>query len=130
MRLKPLLLIGPVCLSLSVPAAPLRAEEVPPPESGTSLMEEGARMLLRGLMAEAEPMLDEMGQALREMEPALREMGPRLKELVDLMGDVANYEAPTRLPNGDILIRRKPGAPPAPVLPGPEAQEPGGEIEL
>jgi len=142
MRLLPLLLIAPVCVSLSV--VPVAAQEAPP-DSGTSLIEEGAKLLLRGLMAEAEPMLDEMGQALREMEPALREMGPKLKVMFDLMGDVANYEAPERMPNGDILIRRKPGAPPVPSLPEPEEPAPdqpapnqpapnlldqGGEIDL
>ena len=124
MRLTPLLLIAPACLSLTL--SPLAAEETP----GRSLMEEGAKLFLRGLMSEAEPMLDEMGQALREMEPTLREMGPRLRLLVDLMGDVADYEAPERLPNGDIVIRRRAGAPPAPVLPGPNALDQGGEIEL
>ena len=124
MRLTPLLLIAPACLSLTL--APVAAEET----AGRSLMEEGAKLFLRGLISEAEPMLDEMGQALREMEPTLREMGPRLRLLVDLMGDVANYEAPERLPNGDILIRRRAGAPPAPVLPGPNALDQGGEIEL
>ncbi len=126
MRLKPLIL----CLTLGV--APVAAEETPP-ESGTSLIEEGARLLLRGLMSEAEPMLDEMSDALREIEPALREMGPRLKMLVEMMGDVANYEAPERMPNGDILIRRKPDAPPVPKLPPlPPGNllDPGGEIEL
>jgi len=137
MRLLPLLLIAPVCVSLSV--VPVAAQEAPP-DSGTSLIEEGAKLLLRGLMAEAEPMLDEMGQALREMEPALREMGPKLKVMFDLMGDVANYEAPERMPNGDILIRRKAGAPPVPSLPEPDQPVPdqpapnlldqGGEIEL
>jgi hypothetical protein len=124
MRLSLKLMIVPACLALT----PLAAEETP----GGSLMEEGAKLFLRGLMAQAEPVLDEMERSLREMEPALREMGPRLKQLVDLMGDVTNYEAPERLPNGDILIRRKPGAPPAPVLPAPDANrlDQGGEIEL
>ena len=124
MRLTPLLLIAPACLSLTL--SPLAAEETP----GRSLMEEGAKLFLRGLMSEAEPMLDEMGRSLREMEPSLREMGPRLKLLVDLMGDVANYEAPERLPNGDILIRRKRGAPSAPALPRPFMLDQGGEIDL
>ena len=134
MRLTPLLLIAPACLSLTL--APLAAQETPPRDGlASSLIEEGAKMLLRGLMSEAEPMLDELDQALREMEPSLREMGPRLKLLVDLMGDVANYEAPERMPNGDILIRRKRGAPPAPALPDlslpdPNALDQSGEIEL
>ena len=126
MRLMP---TAAICLTLTL--SPLAAEEAP----GTSLMEEGAKLFLRGLMSEAEPMLDEMGQALREMEPALREMGPRLQQLVDLMGDIENYEAPERMPNGDIVIRRKAGAPPPPALPAPSLPDANrldrnGEIEL
>ncbi|QYK43095.1 MAG: hypothetical protein KF887_08370 [Paracoccaceae bacterium] len=110
---------------------PLRAQEAAPGgDDGFSLMEEGARLLFRGLMQEMEPALDEMGRALQDIEPALREMGPKLRQLVDLMGDVTQYEAPERMPNGDILIRRRPGAPPPPALPGLPAPQPQGEIEL
>ena len=124
MRPMSLMFVAPACLTLML--APLAAEQPP----GSSLMEQGAKLFLRGLMAQTKPMLDEMEQAFREMEPALRKMGPQLKQLVDLMGDVANYEAPERLPNGDILIRRKPGAPPAPALPDANLLDQGGEIEL
>lgn len=77
-----------------------------PPDTmteGVDLLEQGARMLLRGLLTEMEPALKDMEQALTEMEPALR-------ELMTMMGDLRNYQAPERLPNGDIIIRRK-GAP-------------------
>jgi len=114
---------------LMLTQGPLQAqtiEEPPPPEDGLNLMEEGAKLLFRGLMSEMEPALDEMGRALQDIEPALRQMGPVLRELVAMMGDIENYEAPVRMPNGDILIRRKPGAPPV-----PEATPPApGEIEL
>lgn len=115
-------------LALPVPA------QTPPPadDDGFSLMEEGAKLLFRGLMTEMEPALDEMGRALRELEPGLREMGPALERLVALMGDVRHYEVPERLPNGDILIRRKPDAPPPPALPDalPGEAAPSGEVEL
>lgn len=126
-------------LAAMLTLAPARAQEADPSdgESGFSLMEEGARLLFRGLMQEMEPALDEMGRALQDMEPALRAMGPRLRELVNLMGDVTHYEAPARMPNGDILIRRKPGAPPPPDLApdpapdlAPDAPRPPPEIEL
>lgn len=131
-------------LSLATPAVAQEAAPKGEAAEGFSLMEEGARLLLRGLMREMEPALDEMGEALRGLEPGMRELGPRLRQLVDLMGDVANYEAPERLGNGDILIRRKPGAPPPPALPdplpesppearpeaGPEVIGPGEAIEL
>ncbi len=124
MRLTSLMLVAPACLTLTL--APLAAEETP----GGSLMEQGARLFLRGLLSEAEPMLGDMEQAFRDMEPALRAMGPRLRELAALMGDAANYEAPQRMPNGDILIRRKPGAPAAPALPDANLMDQGGDIEL
>ena len=92
-------------------------------------MEEGAKLFLRGLMSEMEPALDGMAEALEEARPYLEDLGPQLTELVRLMGDIRNYEAPVMLPNGDILIRRRPDAPPlhpeGPKLPGPN-----GEIEL
>ena len=92
-------------------------------------MEEGAKLFLRGLMSEMEPALDGMAEALEEARPYLEDLGPQLTELVRLMGDIRNYEAPVMLPNGDILIRRRPDAPTlhpeGPKLPGPN-----GEIEL
>jgi hypothetical protein len=44
-----------------------------------------------------------------------------------MIGDFQNYEAPVKLPNGDILIRRKPDAPVTPLAPRPG---PNGEIDL
>jgi hypothetical protein len=107
-------------LLLVSPAAAQDAEEQP------GLMQRGAEMFLRGLMEEAEPALTEMERAFREIEPSLRAMGPALQDLVAMIEDMGNYEAPVRLPNGDILIRRKPGAPPL-LPPAPAAP---GEIEL
>lgn len=90
-----------------------------PEEKGFDLMEEGAKLLFRGLMSEMEPMLDGMGKALAEMEPAL-------KDLLALVDDIRNYDAPRILENGDILIPRREGAPP---LMAPPVVD-GGEIEL
>lgn len=123
--------VAALLLLLCLSQGPLQAQtiqEAPPPEEGLNLMEEGAKLLFRGLMSEMEPALDEMGRALEDIEPALRQMGPVLRDLVAMMGDIENYEAPMRMPNGDILIRRKPGAPP---VPAPDATPPApGEIEL
>lgn len=100
-----------LCLILSTPLAAQEAEAPAPgagedgAEDGFSLMEEGAKLLFRGLMSEMEPALDEMGKALSEMEPAL-------KELMALVDDIRNYDAPRVLENGDILIPRRPDAPP------------------
>lgn len=88
-----------LCLCLAMPAA---AEE---PRGdmgeGLGLMEQGARLLLRGLMAEIEP-------ALREFE--------------GVIDDLSAYHAPEILPNGDIILRRK-----VPRTPDPDAPE---ELEL
>lgn len=78
-----------------------------PESDGWSLMERGARMLFEGLMTEMDPALDEMGRALSEIEPALRELQPALRDLVTLLGDIRHYHAPEKLPNGDIILRRK-----------------------
>lgn len=93
---------------------------------GRSLIEEGARLFLRGLWAEMEPGLGEMLDALEEMRPLIEEWGPRLHELIGMMDDIRNYEPPRMLPNGDIIIRRRT----APDGSGPPPPEPGAEIEL
>ena len=99
-------------LALAAPAA--LAQEAPPEAETPGLMERGAEMFLRGLMNEMEP-------SLREMEGALKEMQPEVQKLMELMGDIRNYELPEKLPNGDIIIRRKPSLPVPPK---------GGEVEL
>ena len=107
----------PVFLLLAQPgvAQTLPAPE-PEEEQGFDLMQEGAKLLFRGLMREMEPAINEMGKALSEMEPALQ-------ELMALIDDIRNYDAPRMLENGDILIPRRKDAPSP--LPAPE-----GEIEL
>ena len=99
-----------MALALLILATPVQAEDpvpAPPVEEGWSLMERGAKLLLEGLMTEMEPALDEMGRALSEIEPTLREMQPRLRELITMLGDLRYYHAPEKLPNGDIILRRK-----------------------
>lgn len=103
-------------LALALGAAPLHAQDAAPEEPG--LMERGIDMFLRGLM-------DEVGPEIGQMQEALKSLAPELQNLVEMMGDVQNYQPPERLPNGDILIRRKPGAPPVPA--GPEAETQGGD---
>lgn len=53
---------------------------------GAELLSEGMKLFLKGLMAEGE---EGWGK------------------LIDWLDDVTLYEAPERLPNGDIIIRRK-----------------------
>ncbi len=90
-------------------------------------MEQGARLFLRGMMSEMEPALDDMQAAIGELQPMLEDLGPQMAKLIEMVGDFRNYEAPVKLPNGDILIRRKPEAPVTPLAPAPG---PNGEIEL
>lgn len=49
-----------------------------------------------------------MTRALREI---FGDLAPTLQELQRLMGEVDNYGPPRLLPNGDILIPRRPEAP-------------------
>ena len=113
-----LMLAVPLPVVLSGPAFAQEAAE----EEGFDLMQEGAKLLFRGLMAEMEPAITEMGKALQEVEPAM-------KELLSLIDDLRNYDSPRILPNGDILIPRRETAP---ALPEGLFPEPGtnGEIEL
>jgi hypothetical protein len=123
-----------LALALVLAATPALSQEVPVvPEvedDGFSLMEEGAKLLLRGMMSEMEPALDEMGKALDEIGPKLEEfgseVGPKLRQLVAMIDDFKNYDAPVMLPTGDILIRRN-----APLVPKLDPQPgPNGEIDL
>lgn len=102
------------------------------------LFEKGARSLLRGLMKEMRPAMQDLARSLSELEPMMREMA----RMVD---DIGNYQKPQLMPNGDILIPRRPGAPPSPLLdhglPLPHGEDdppehdlpgpgPDGQIEL
>ena len=129
-----------LALGLVLIAYPALAQEtVPlpapvPKDHGFSLVEEGARLVLRGLMTEMQPALDEMGKALDEVGPALEgfgaEISPKIAQLVAMIDDFANYDAPVMLPNGDILIPRNAPLAPLPRLPETPVPGPNGEIEL
>ena len=115
--------IALIALLGSLTLTPALAEEVPagpgaePPaaeDEAPGLIEQGARMFLRGLLEEIGPQVDGMTAGIEE---AARKLGPELERLLALVDDVQNYEPPERLPNGDIVIRRKAGAPPPPPLP-------------
>ncbi|MES2667092.1 MAG: AAA+ family ATPase [Pseudomonadota bacterium] len=111
-------------LLLSLPLSPALAQDAPA-DDGFSLMEEGAKLLFRGLMNEMEPALDGMGKAVTELEPALR-------DLLAMVDDIRNYQAPEMLDNGDILIRRKTplDRPLGPRITPDAIPGPNGEIEL
>lgn len=94
-------------VAVSLTCAPVAAEE----EDGFNLMQEGAKLLFRGLMTEMEPALEEFESLMGEMQPLMRdfmtEMGPALKDLMAQVEDWSMYHPPEMLPNGDIIIRRK-----------------------
>ena len=96
-------------------AAPAVAQTNDETEEGFDLMEEGAKMLLRGLMTEMEPAIRELEGIAQDIGPAMQlladEMGPAIAEIMSKIDDIRNYEAPEILPNGDIIIRRSPDAP-------------------
>lgn len=77
--------IAPFLIAGMIAATPVQAENSDMSE-GIDLLDEGMRLLFRGLMNEVTP-------AMRELEDALR--------------DLSGYHAPEILPNGDIIIRRK-----------------------
>lgn len=79
---------------------PVRADDI---DHGASLLDQGAQLLLKGL--------------LDQVTPALKDLGRQF-------GDLSDYQLPEILPNGDVLIRRK--VPLVPVLPG----TPGNGIDL
>ena len=117
-----------LALFLALPAPRAHAQDAPPQTTET---DEGARMLLRGLAQEMGPALDDLREGAQELEPVLRDlvqnMGPALRDLLDKAGDLSAFEPPEVLPNGDILLRRKP-APRDPAVPAQPAPE--GSVDL
>ena len=109
--------LATLTLAASLAVTPLYAQDdvAPDDDKGFSLMEEGARMLMRGLLTEMEPAIDDLREGFEEMGPAFAELaqavGPAFAELLNQVDDFRNYEAPEFLPNGDIIIRRTPDAP-------------------
>nr|WP_299679880.1 hypothetical protein [uncultured Roseobacter sp.] len=87
-----------------ITSAAVAQEEDPP-----SMMERGAQQFLEGLLLEMEPALD-------SMRGFMDQMGPALADLMGQIEDWSVYEAPEILPNGDIIIRRKPEKEPEPEL--------------
>ncbi|MBB5720875.1 hypothetical protein FHS72_000479 [Loktanella ponticola] len=102
--------------ALSLTTSPLAAQtDTPTPEEGFSLMEEGAQLLLRGLMSELEPAFDDLQDLATEMGPRMQmlteQMGPAFAELLGQVDDFTRYHPPEFLPNGDIIMRRRDDAP-------------------
>lgn len=111
-----------LALVLALLAAPAGAQTYDPPPAeapADDAFQRGLENFMGNLLNRAQPSLDSLGQDLGGM---AQRLGPVLGELGDLMDDVRNYQAPERLENGDILIRRRVDAPPPPEL-GPNLRE-------
>ena len=107
-----------ILLAAGLPA--LGQDDEATAEEGFSLLEEGAKIILRSMIDEVEPTLKDLQ---KDFDEAMGEMGPALGQLVEMIGDIRYYHPPEMLPNGDIIIRRK--SPAERALP-----EPGEEIEI
>ncbi len=81
-------------------------------DDGPGLMERGFGMFLEGFRDEMSPALENMRRLSAEYGPALfsflEEMGPALGEMLDQVKDWTAYDPPEMLPNGDIILRKKP----------------------
>ena len=91
-----------VLFAALVLAAPAGAQE-------EGLFERGVELMMRGLM--------------REMAPAIEDLETTMTLLEGVIGRIERYEAPEMLPNGDIIIRRRRD-------PGPMIAPGDGEVEL
>lgn len=105
-----------IVLAIVITAA-LLAQPVHAQDNAPSMMEQGARKFFEGLMQEMAPALDELSTLMEQAGPALqsflKEMGPKLRSVLEDVEDWSIYSAPEVLPNGDIIIRRKPDVPEA-----------------
>jgi hypothetical protein len=111
--------LAPLMVAVLLAATPAAAQtgDVPAPPKGDmgegiDLLGEGLRLFFKGLGDEMEPTLRDLAD---QMQPAIR----KLMELID---DMDAYQMPEKLPNGDIIIRRK-----RPPLPGVTPED-GTEI--
>ena len=106
---------------LSLPALAAQAQTIAPPADNPpaeqdgmdELIGRGMGMILDRMMTDLLPDLNLLGQ---DMSGVVTRFAPVLEDLSVLVDDLANYQAPERLENGDIIIRRRPGAPPAPPI--------------
>jgi hypothetical protein len=115
-----------LALPFALASAAMAQDSAPVEGEGFDLMEEGAELILRGLMDEMGPAIDEFRDLAETVGPAFAnmsdEMGAALVQLFGQIDDIANYELPEMLENGDIIIRRRPDAPP--VAEEPPVTEP------
>lgn len=78
-----------------------------PCQSETPKTKEGVDLVQRGLELLFQELLKEVGPTIEELESLGEDLRPKILELLDLIDDIQNYDTPEKLPNGDIIIRRK-----------------------
>ena len=107
----------PLILALLLLPAPVMAQTPPSDaDKGLSLMQQGAELLFNHMLGQVEPSLQDMAKTLQEAQP-------KLMEILAMIDDLANYHAPEKLPNGDIILRRKtPAELKLEALPGAETE--------
>lgn len=88
-------------------------QEEAPAEDGGDLIGRGLGMMMEQFLRDMEP---ELNTLTEDMSGAFDKLVPILKDLAVQVDDLRNYEAPERLENGDIIIRRRADAPPPPPL--------------
>lgn len=117
------LVVLPVALGLGSPVLSQdQDQDQSPPGGGLEKwlddFRDGMGDALGGLQGWAET----VGPAMKSF---IDEMGPALSDMMDEVKDWSRYETPEMLPNGDIIIRRKPDDPDAD--PQPHRDLPPGE---
>ncbi|MDO5657467.1 MAG: hypothetical protein Q4G36_03970 [Paracoccus sp. (in: a-proteobacteria)] len=114
-------------LALLLGAAPAISQVQTPERDASeppSAMEQALESFALDLFGRFEPYMRGMAE---EAQRSFNDYAPALENLSALMDDIGNYAMPERLPNGDIIIRRNPDAPPPPALDAlPDRDRSGG----
>lgn len=110
-------LILALLLATATPAVAQDTAPAPAPEAIPEATPEG-RPLMPFMELFTERSEEMMRQFLEDIGPEMEQLMdgllPELQRLADVLGGFVHYEMPEILPNGDIIIRRKPDAPPLP----------------
>lgn len=125
----------PLALALALPATAQDTQSPATEEEGSTLMQRGAELFWEGLRQEMAPAIDDLRALADEFGPSLQgflsEMGPALADIAAQVEDWSVYERPEILPNGDIIIRRKPDtAPESEPETAPNAPPPEGTTDI
>ncbi|WP_428926034.1 hypothetical protein [Marinibacterium sp. SX1] len=120
MRRFVILMALPLALATTAPALAQATD----PETEPRSWLDGLRDNMDDALGDLQGLAETWGPAMRSF---IEEMGPALNNMMDEVKDWSRYETPEMLPNGDIIIRRKPDAPDpdAPEDPPVDPTDPG-----